>query len=551
MACCSTERKYGYDDSRFENDVDKNFHCSICYNVLKDPRTCKNNDHVFCHDSITEHLRVNSQTCPECNEHLSVETLRRPRVLNNYLSKLKINCDYASRGCLEYTSVENLQSHVVKCGFAPVSCSNENCGMVINKQEREHHETMVCEYRKVKCHDCGKIQEDVETLKGSLMKLEGKLEIVGKKIVNYTELKMNENVETLRNRHDEMKQEQHEVKKEIKDVKENVSKLNKDVDEVKVMMSQMLEKMNMFETINKSTSPTEAIINTPREDILIAGPDETVEIFLWETNGWYEVTTMNEWHEGASSFVHNDQLFVVGGEFSKTMETLHLNELPLKWMKFSDELPFRGGSHQTVTYQQRVIHTGGYNTDEDRMSNMISELQLTSPCTMTKMCVMPEPRKFHGAEIFEDKLLLFAGENENGKTLESVLQFDLARNKCNKTVSLPHPLKQMATVLWRDQVVVLGGRNKDDKVLNDVFMYDCKTGKITVLPSMLNKRCDCSAAITANTIVVMGGSNENNKYLSSVEYFTMGSSSWQYLPDMNKIRWSTVAHVLPSKKKYV
>ena len=29
------EKKYGYDDSRFEKDVDEHFHCSICYNVLK------------------------------------------------------------------------------------------------------------------------------------------------------------------------------------------------------------------------------------------------------------------------------------------------------------------------------------------------------------------------------------------------------------------------------------------------------------------------------------------------------------------------------------
>ena len=294
MDCSSRQEQYGYELSRFENDVDENFHCSICYNVLKDPRTCKNNDHVFCLDCITEHLRVNSQTCPECNEHLSVETLRRPRVLNNYLSKLKINCDYASRGCLEYTCVENLQSHVASCGFAPVSCSNENCCMVINKQEREHHETLVCEYRKVKCHDCGKIKEDVETLKGNLTQMEKKVEAARKEVKgNHDEMKnevgklkesmiemkriagkfeasyvgmnkkISENMETLRNRHDEMKQEQHEVKKEIKDVKENISKLNKDVHEVKVMMSQMLEKMNMFEMINKLTSPTEGIMNTP------------------------------------------------------------------------------------------------------------------------------------------------------------------------------------------------------------------------------------------------------------------------------------------------
>ena len=172
MACCPTEeKKYGYDDSRFEKDVDEHFHCSICYNVLKDPRMCRNNDHAFCLDCITEHLKVNSQTCPECNEHLSVDTLRPARLLNNYLSKLKINCDHASRGCPEFICVENLESHVESCGFSPVMCSNENCGMEINKQDKDHHENEVCEYRKVKCQDCGKMQEVVGRLEESLIEV--------------------------------------------------------------------------------------------------------------------------------------------------------------------------------------------------------------------------------------------------------------------------------------------------------------------------------------------------------------------------------------------
>ena len=184
MACCPTEKEYGYEHSRFEKDVDENFHCSICYNVLKEPMMCRNNEHVFCLPCISEHLKVNSQTCPECNEHLSDDTLRRPRVLNNYLSKLKINCDYASRGCPEFTCVEGLDTHVANCEFAPVFCSNENCGMEINKQDQVHHEIEVCGYRKVKCHDCGQTREVVETLKETLMELDGKVQAAEKKMEN-------------------------------------------------------------------------------------------------------------------------------------------------------------------------------------------------------------------------------------------------------------------------------------------------------------------------------------------------------------------------------
>ena len=604
MACCPTpEKKYGYDDSRFEKDVDEHFHCSICYNVLKEPRMCRNNEHVFCLDCIAEHLKVNFQTCPECNEHLSVDTLRRPRLLTNYLSKLKIKCDHASRGCPEFICVENLESHVEICGFSPVMCSNDNCGMEINKQDKDHHENEVCEYRKVKCRDCGKMQEVVGRLEGSLMELDGKVEGVEKKIEkNHVDIKrtvaklegslvgmnrmvdekvetlkgtnkvVNEKVEAMRNRQEEVqrevgevkkevgevKKEVGEVKKEVKDVKENLSKVNKDVDEVKVMMSQVLEKLNILEHLNKLPYPTEGMLNTPREDILIAAGDDDetgTEIFSWEKNGWFEVSPMNEKHARASSFIYKDQLFVVGGEWSETIETLDLCVLPLKWREFPIELPFGCMDFQTVVYQERVIHIGGYHYRGRELSDEINELQLTPPYNVKKLCRMHGRRRCHGAEIFEDKVLILGGQkffplHYEDFAVGSVLEFDVKTNQCKEMPPLPRPLMSMATVQWRDQVVVLGGKGKNDEVLNDVFMYDCKTGKITVLPSMLEKRCACCAVVTGNTIVVMGGADEN-LVLESAECFTMGGSTWECLPDMNKSRLCAVAEVLPSTRKYV
>ncbi len=376
----------------------------------------------------------------------------------------------------------------------------------------------------------------VGTLKGSLMELDGK-------------------VEAVRNSQDQIKQE---VKKEVKDVKESLSKVNKDVDDVKVMMIQMLEKFNMLELMNKLPSPTEGVLNTPREDILIAGgllglfgkTSKSAEIYSWEKNGWFELSQMNKEHDGASSFIYNDQVFVVGGVSCKTIETLELNELPLKWMKYPGEFPSDCCDLQTVVYQQRIIHIGGAYF-EVLSSDEISELQLTSSVTMKKLCQMPEPRDSHRAEIFEDKVTILGGQDSFGRPLNSVLQFDPKKNECKEMPPLPHPLTKMATVRWRDQVIVLGGRDKDGEVRNDVFMYDCKTGKITTLPSMLEKRYRCCAVITGGTIVVMGGRNDKEEYLSSVECFTMGGSTWEYLPAMNKARYRAVAEVLPSRRKYV
>ena len=592
MACCQKEANYGYDDSRFENVVDENFHCSICYNVLKEPRMCRNNEHIFCRACISEHLKVNSETCPECNDHLSLDTLRKaPRVLRNCLSKLKINCDHASRGCPQFTCLEELETHVSSCGYAPVMCSNAKCGMEINKQDKVHHETEVCDYRRVKCQDCGKMHEVVGRLEGKMMELDRKVEgargetrkelqelrneakNTGDKVeamneemkraswqiekeIEEVKNEVRKEVRKVNNEVEEVKKEVGEVKKEVKDVKENISRVNKDVDEVKVMMSQVLEKLNMLEHLNKLPSPTEGMLNTPREDILIAGgaDDETsTEMFSWEKNGWFEVSAMNEEHVGASSFIYKDQLFVAGGFCCKTLETLDLSVLPLKWREFPGKLPYHCGRHQTVVYQGCVIHIGGFNYDERKRSNVISELQLTSPDNVKELCQMPEPRVRHRAEIFEDKVLILEGSKSFTQEdyLDSVLEFDVKTNQCKEMPPLPRPLTSMATVQWRDQVVVLGGRCKHNEVVSDAFMYNIKTGKITVLPSMLEKRLGCCAVITGDTIVVMGGRNEKRVDLNSVECFTIGSSTWEYLPAMNECRCSAVAEVLPSRRKYV
>ena len=374
MACCQKEEKYGYDDSRFEKNVDENFHCSVCYNVLKEPRMCRNNEHIFCLACISQHLKVNSETCPECNEHLSLDMLRKaPRVLRNCLSKLKINCDHASRGCPKFTCLEELETHVSNCGYAPVLCSNAECGMEINKQDKDYHETEVCEYRKVKCKDCGKMQEVVGRLNRKLEEARGETMKEVRNAAKNTSDKVEAMNEEMKTASRQTEKQNEEVKKELREVKNEFGEIKKEVKGVKENLSKVLEKLNMLEHLNKLPSPTEGMLNTPREDILIAGGDDNktgTEIFSWEKNVWFEVSPMNEEHFEASSFIYKDQIFVAGGVRCKTIETLDLSVLPLKWMKFRRELPFKCDDFQTVVCQQTVIHIGGYNYDKRQTSNV-------------------------------------------------------------------------------------------------------------------------------------------------------------------------------------
>ena len=90
----------GFDTNRFHSPIDTSFICPICFGVLKNPMQCENNEHYFYSCCIKKHLEKVSLSCPTCQEKLTVETLRRAsRVIEDVISRLKINCDHAGRGC--------------------------------------------------------------------------------------------------------------------------------------------------------------------------------------------------------------------------------------------------------------------------------------------------------------------------------------------------------------------------------------------------------------------------------------------------------------------
>ena len=66
--------------------------------------------------------------------------------------------------------------HVADCGFAPAVCSNERCQLEENKQDLLHHETAVCELRRVKCHSCNDIRREMDIVKVNLDAMNEKLD---------------------------------------------------------------------------------------------------------------------------------------------------------------------------------------------------------------------------------------------------------------------------------------------------------------------------------------------------------------------------------------
>ena len=560
MAMASSVYDTGYEDELFQYPVGPS-HCCICTNVIKDPVMC-HNEHIFCRACITRHL-MNSQTCPTCMQPLTVETLRQaPRGIRNLLSELQIRCGFFDRGCGKFVQLGDLERHVADCGFAPAVCSNEGCQLEVNKHDLLHHETVVCEQRRVKCHSCNDIRREMDTIKGNLATMNEKLDRNEKKIEAIVKVEVKtENVvakvELVQQQLNKQEESNRRLEADNTEIKKSLNEILKQLERMTGQTSHEVQAEQMKKGI------AEAVGGMEREPkIVIAGGGNekgvlnSVEIFSLTNGTWTPLKQMKECREGASSVVHNNHIFISGGyagnfNWLKTVEKLSLNavqvDLSTAWENVPVQLPRRFRGHRSVVYNGRLIIIGGYDGDKAHYYGRITEISLVPPYTSKLLAKMPKGRGYHGVAIFGDKILI-AGGRETGfgdSALQSVVMCDVIKRECQELAPLPYPVDEMATVKWGDEnVMIIGGAdNNDDQPLNKVLMYNIKTQKSRELPDMKYKRAGCVAAVVRDTVIVMGGRDEKGNYLKSVEGFRFDRNSWEELPSMHEARCLATAVV--------
>ena len=551
LAVCDT----GYEDERFEHVVSQTLHCIICTNVIKDPVMCQRNEHLFCRACIIIHLMYSS-TCPTCMEPLTVETLRQPsRTVMNLLSELKIRCEFFDRGCGKFVQLEDLERHVADCGFAPAVCSNEGCQLEVNKQDLLHHETAVCELRRVKCHSCNDIRREMDTVKVNLAAMNEKSgknqKIISDKLeriaTNVKAVEKNvvvkfELVQEQLNKHEEsncqLRADNIEMKKSLIEIVKQLQR-----------MTQQTSHEVQAEEMRKEIAEGGEEDREPM--VIVAGglrPGEqvnSVEMFNLATRTWTKLQPIRENREGPSSVVYNNQVFVIGGCVS-SIEKLSLNAVQapqsIRWENVPAKLPGQLYGHGSVVYNGRLMVTGGCYIDKGGQSDSITEISLVPPYTSKQVATMPQRRYFHGVAIFGDKILIVGGKenHRSSSTLRSVVIYDITRNQFQELAPLPYPVHEMAIVKWDDDnVMIVGGVDSDGQTLNKVLMYNIKIQKSHELPNMKYERETCVAAVVRDTVIVMGGRDGGN-VLKSVEGFRFDRNSWEELPSMHEARcWAT------------
>ena len=542
----------GYDEERFASTVDRDFICSICCNVLKDPVLCPRNHHCFCRGCITKHLE-NYQRCPTCADELTVETLTEPqRTIKRMLNELNIRCVYIDRGCQEIIQLQHLDQHEATCGFTPAMCTNQGCDATVNQRDLTLHESEVCEFRK--CDSCGEITKTLILMEKRIANVEKNMAsnvVAMRTDIKNIQTSMASNIET------RVANVERIMEKNTADMEGKFQALNNKVTGVETSLIKAFNEMKdvLVKMEDKIEQNTRKVRNTPggdRENIIVAGGEGTnsVEMFNWRQRTWSSLQSMPKQRYGATSFVYNNHVTIAGGYCSGYVDDMirmdiHPNpDLAMHWSDCPVKLPAKLANHSCVMYDDYLMVSGGHNGNG--VSDCIHEVQLVLPYTVKTLSRMPEPRQFHCIKIFDDSLLIVGGRRTGRyrDNLSSVVLYDIKKNEWKQLAPLPYEVSDMATVKWGDNIVVIGGIDKHGKALDTVIIYNVKTEQYHMLPAMRCTRAGVTAVVIENNIVVLGGVDERRGDLKSVEVFSFESYTWQELPEMSEVRWRHTAVVV-------
>jgi hypothetical protein len=182
-------------------------------------------------------------------------------MVKDILNELNIHCIYIDTGCQEILQLQHLERHEATCGFTPAVCTNQGCGATLNQRDLIHHQSELCEFRKLKCHSCGEMTKTLANMEERMATTEARIANVEK------------NME--RNAAD-MEGKLEAVNNEVRGLK---TALIEGFDEIKDVLVEMKE---------ENTRKVRNTASGDKENIIVAGGvgTDSVEMFNWRQRTW-------------------------------------------------------------------------------------------------------------------------------------------------------------------------------------------------------------------------------------------------------------------------
>ena len=489
-----------------------------------------------------------------------------PRIVTDYLDELSIRCDFHERGCRELVQLQKLKQHVAECGFAPVACGNQGCGEILSKRDRTYHESELCEFRKLKCHNCAEMSAKMAGLETRMVTMHAKISNTETNLANVkTKVEnMDTNITSINtkvvNLATSVETKVRNVDTKVKNVDTKVRNVDTKVESVDTIVRNVDTKVR-----NVNTKVTSVETKVTKFEANVEAKFEAVNN---EVRGIK--TSLNEVKDG---FVHLKEavvdkmqskerkpevyarqlqyIFVAGGYMQTSVEIFNYRQK--LWSSLTSMPENRWGASSFV-YNNHVTVAGGVGrSGTDALDSMIqmnirpifSDLSIT--CT-TFAGKLPAKMFAHSSVVYKDSLYVTGGINADRRLVSDCI--DEVQLKppyaVKRRAKMPEPRVDHSTVVCDDSILIFGGTKTRDfkSALSSVVSYDIKKNECRQLSPLPYPVCEMASVKWGENAVVIGGTDKDGKALKSVIIYNTKTGNSHMLPPMLHKRKGCMAVVI-------
>ena len=139
---------------------------------------------------------------------------------------------------------------------------------------------------------------------------------------------------------------------------------------------------------------------------------------------------------------------------------------------------------------------------------------------------LPAPRYGMAAVLWQDKLVVIGGRDQNQMPLASIVSYDLKKNTWEEFgPQLNGARAHAAAVVYGNEIFVIGGHD-GERPLAAVESYNASTGRWSEIGALNVAREAAAAVIHNNLIHVIGGFDGEDQSLASTETYDTTSKTW-------------------------
>ena len=489
--------------------------------------------------------------------------------------------------------VENLKRHVASCGFSPVQCSNDGCNVLMNASDKRHHETEVCDFRNLKCHDCGQLKNEVKEMKDSMLAGQDQIKSEMKGMI---ENGMKEGMKEMK---DEMLARQDQLKSEMKGMIENemngmkvmidqvvvcqyqmqskiVNEIKEEVkDQIKNEMKGMIENemkgmienemKGMKEEMKNEMKGMKEEMKGMKEEM--KGMKEEMKGMKEEMKGEMKEIVMNavrdamagikdievekknsnQRSQATCSSDAKENIFVVGGQHKqgrrrvKNKSTECFNWADQTWTLL-DSAVFEGRDNaSSFLYQGQMVVAGGYD-NAGNMTNTMKCLNIADSAATWKDFAVNLPIKCSSHKVVNHNDQLFMsggwGKSTDGglmKRSDAVYEVQLVPAYSSKMLTrLPQSICEHGMEMFDQKLFILGGY--DGQTTASVVQYDLIKNECKEMPPLPYAVQEMATVLWRNNVLVIGGCDHRCQCLNKVAMYDVITGCSQMLPCMKQKR---------------